>query len=655
MDGNAHRGEPTEHLARQAGPLGSEHERKPLGDAQATDRHGLGSRCEGPCGQACVVDRVEEIGDRRAGDREVQDLAHRDAHTAPVVGVGAGAVEQQTVGAESASRAGDRAEVLRVVHALQHDERARCADHGVGRSSRWPIGDGDDAAVQVEADDSVEYLLLGDVHVGVFVEMCDAGLHRRVRQYGVWAQSAGQQALDDGQTLGPQHLGALATPQCAERAETRIVDIADFAYRHGTSLAAMADSSAMEHVVVIGASLAGLRACETLRSEGFTGRITMVGAEAEMPYDRPPLSKKLLAGEWEPDRVRLRKPEAFAELDLDLRLGAAATGLDTEARCAHLADGTTIEYEGLVIATGAAVRRLPGQPDLDGVCELRTMADALDLRARLSRGETPVRVVVIGAGFIGLEVAATARQLGCDVTVLEGAPAPLMRGLGAEMGTAVAAVHGRHGVDVRCGVQVAGFEGDGTRVTGVRLGDGSVVAADVVVVGIGVAPATDWLAGSGLTIADGIVCDTTLSTGVPGVYAAGDVARWHNTLFDPHDDAVMRVEHWTNAAEQGAAAARNLLLTTRGEPAQPYAAVPFFWSDQFESRIQFVGRVHGGDEVHVFAGSTDGAFAALYGWEGRLRGVLGVSMPKMVMPFRALIAAQASWQDALVKAAELTA
>jgi NADPH-dependent 2,4-dienoyl-CoA reductase/sulfur reductase-like enzyme len=411
-------------------------------------------------------------------------------------------------------------------------------------------------------------------------------------------------------------------------------------------------TSRLGHVVVVGASLAGLRACETLRTDGFTGRISLVGAEQEVPYDRPPLSKKLLAGDWEPDRIRLRKPDELAGLGLDLELGVRATGLDADRRTVALDDGRELAYDGLVIATGAAPRRLPGQPDFDGVCELRTLADAVDLRARIA--EPGTRLVVIGAGFIGLEVAATARDRGCTVTVLEGAPSPLVRGLGVEMGAAVASVHARHGVELRCGVRIEAIEGADGRVTGARLADGTLVGADVVLVGIGVAPAIGWLEGSGLQLGDGIVCDDTLHTGLPGVYAAGDCARWHNHVFDPHDDAVMRVEHWTNAAEQGAHAARNLLQVAAGEAPVPYESVPFFWSDQFESRIQFVGRAHGDDEVHVFAGSTDGAFAALYGWQGRLRGVLGVSMPKMVMPFRALLAARASWDDALEKARMLT-
>ena len=407
-------------------------------------------------------------------------------------------------------------------------------------------------------------------------------------------------------------------------------------------------------IVVIGASLAGLRACETLRQEGYEGRITLVGAESETPYDRPPLSKKVLAGEWEPDRIRLRKPDDIAALGLDLRLGVRATRLRSDDHVVELGEHGEIAYDGLVIATGAAPRRLPAQEPLDGLVELRTIADSLALRDRIADGTA--RVVVIGAGFIGLEAAATARQKGCTVTVLEGAPAPLIRGLGADMGIAVAGVHHRHGVHLRCGVQVAGIEsGRRGRVTGVRLADGEVVDADVVLVGIGVTPCTDWLDDSGLALRDGIVCDPTLFTGAPGVYAAGDCARWPNLVFEGQHDVEMRVEHWTNAAEQGAAAARNLLAVSRGEAPQPYAAVPFFWSDQFDSRIQFVGRAHGGDDVQVIAGSTDGNFAALYFWEGRLRGALGVNMPRVVMPFRQLLSERAHYDEAIARATELTA
>ena len=401
----------------------------------------------------------------------------------------------------------------------------------------------------------------------------------------------------------------------------------------------------MERIVVVGASLAGLRACESLRSAGYAGTITLIGAEPHEPYDRPPLSKALLKGEWEPDRIRLRKPDDLAELHLDMRLGVVATGLDAAERAVTIDSGETVAGDGVIIATGSAPRRLPNQPDLDGVTVLRTLDDSLDLRRRLANGP---RVAVIGAGFIGLEVAATAARGGCDVTVLEGAPAPLMRGLGAQMGEVVTRVHARHGVDVRCGLQVAGIEGAGGRATGVRLGDGELVPAEVVVVGIGVAPATQWLDDSGLELRDGVVCTEALRA-APGIYAAGDCARWVNGLFGETGEE-MRVEHWTNAAEQGAAAALNLLAELAGTAPTAYAPVPFFWSDQFDSRIQFLGRAHGDDDVQMVAGDPDGSFVALYGYAGRLRGVLGVNMPRVVMPYRKLLAERASWESAMTHA-----
>jgi NADPH-dependent 2,4-dienoyl-CoA reductase/sulfur reductase-like enzyme len=404
----------------------------------------------------------------------------------------------------------------------------------------------------------------------------------------------------------------------------------------------------MDRIVVVGASLAGLWACESLRGAGYAGTITLVGAEAHHPYDRPPLSKALLKGQYEPDRIQLRKPEEIDKLELDLRLGNTAIALDAHNRTVTLHSGEALAADGVIVATGSAPRPLPGQPDFDGVTMLRTLDDSLALRRRLA--DHP-RVVVIGAGFIGLEVAATAAQSGCPVTVLEGAPAPLMRGLGAEMGEVVAKVHARNGVDVRCGVQVAGIEGEGGRVTGVRLGSGELVVADVVVVGIGVSPATEWLGGSGLEIRDGIVCDESLRA-APGIYAAGDCARWVNNLFGESGEE-MRVEHWTNAAEQGSAAATNLLAELAGESRTPYAPVPFFWSDQFDTRIQFLGRAHGDDDVRVIAGDVDGNFVAMYGYDGRLRGVLGVNMPKPVMRMRNLLRERASWDAAVTHAAGL--
>ena len=283
-----------------------------------------------------------------------------------------------------------------------------------------------------------------------------------------------------------------------------------------------------------------------------------------------------------------------------------------------------------------------------GVHVLRTLDDATKLREELTGN-----VVVIGAGFIGLEAAATATQRGCNVTVLEGLEAPLVRGLGPEMGSAIADVHRRHGVSVRCGVRVAGLEGAG-RVTGVRLDGGEVVPADVVVVGIGVVPATAWLDDSGLTLRDGVVCDEFLCAGPDRVFAAGDVARWPNPLFvDLEPD--MRVEHWTTAAEQGAAAAKNLLARLKGEQPTPFGTVPFFWSDQFEARIQFLGRATADARPEVVAGDpASGTWCAAYVAADRLVGVLGVSMPRLVMPARALLAVHTSRADALAHFAAVT-
>ena len=410
----------------------------------------------------------------------------------------------------------------------------------------------------------------------------------------------------------------------------------------------------MKRVVVVGASLAGLRAAETLRNPDadgnvFDGEVVVIGAEPHRPYDRPPLSKKLLAGDWEPDRIQLRQPDTFDDLDVEWRLGVAASGLDLDRRLLHLSDGTDIEMDGCIIATGAACRRLPEQGRFDHVHELRTLADSMRLRAELAAGGR--HVVVIGAGFIGLEVAATARTLGNEVTVLEGAPAPLIRGLGAEMGDAIGAMHRNRGVDIRCDVQV-----DRLHENGVLLASGELIETDVVVVGIGVTPSTHWLGDSGLELRDGIVCDETLlarrADGDPatGVYAAGDVLRWQNSLFDEE----MRVEHWTNAAEQGAHAAKNLLAVAGGADPEPYAPVPFFWSDQFDIRIQFLGRAASDDEVFVGAGSVDdGKFLALYGRHGKLHGALGVNAPRWVMPMRKLLLEQASWDDAVARATEL--
>jgi NADPH-dependent 2,4-dienoyl-CoA reductase/sulfur reductase-like enzyme len=399
----------------------------------------------------------------------------------------------------------------------------------------------------------------------------------------------------------------------------------------------------LPRVCIVGASLGGLRAAEALRHHAFEGTITLIGAEDHLPYDRPPLSKQVLAGTWEADRVPLRPTDTYGDLDLDLRLGTVATGLDLHRREVALTDGDTVPFDSLVLACGAIPRTLPRTESLAGVHVLRTLDDSLALRAELEQGP---RLVVIGAGFIGAEVAATARRRGLEVTIVEALPAPLVRGLGPQMGMACAALHQHEGVDIRLGVGVSHLDGDGAgRVARVHLVDGTAIEADVVVVGIGVRPATDWLEGSGLEIRDGIVCDDRCAAvGAEAVYAVGDVARWPNPLFDEE----MRLEHWTNAAEQADAAVRNLLGL---ESAEPYAPVPFFWSDQYDAKIQFVGRSSADDEVRVVHSADDGRkIVALYGRAGRLVGCLGFSMPRLVMQYRRLIAERASWDEALAHA-----
>jgi 3-phenylpropionate/trans-cinnamate dioxygenase ferredoxin reductase subunit len=393
---------------------------------------------------------------------------------------------------------------------------------------------------------------------------------------------------------------------------------------------------AMRRVVVVGASLAGLRAAEALRGEGFDGELTVVGAERHLPYDRPPLTKEILRGEWQPERLALR-PDGYETLRLDLRLGCIAVALRPGPQAIDLSDGTTILYDGLVIATGSAARRLPGVPELEGVCLLRTLDDALALRTRLERGP---RVVVVGAGFIGAEVASSCRSLGLDVTVVEPQPVPLVRALGREMGGVCAALQRDHGVELLCGVGVAAVEGDG-RVERVRLEDGRHLDADVVVVGIGASPATHWLSSSGLEIRDGVVCDETCAAQGNVIVAAGDCARWYNPLFDSE----MRVEHWSNADEQAAHAARRLL---HGRSIGPYTPVPTFWSDQFGLKIQFAGHFLPTDTVRVVEGRpSEHRFVAVYERAGRLTGVLTFRRPRRLIELSDMIAKRACVGDAL--------
>lgn len=399
-------------------------------------------------------------------------------------------------------------------------------------------------------------------------------------------------------------------------------------------------ASRQRHFVVVGASLAGLRAVEAARKAGFDGRITLIGAERHLPYDRPPLSKAYLEPTEDgssPEVPYFRDDAVFAdELDVTLMLGRSATALDTADRIVRVGD-VEVPYDMLVIATGANARTLPGTDGLAGVHALRTIDDAIAVRAAL---ESRPRTVVIGAGFVGSEIASNANKREVPVTVVEALATPLVRAIGPLMGPAIASLHARNGTELRCGVGVDRIEGEG-RVERVVLGDGTVLPADLVVVGIGTIPAVDWLKDSGVTLDNGVLCDSTLYTGIPGVYAAGDVANWYNPLFERHQ----RLEHWTSAAEQGAAAARNAL-----DPAAavPYSTVPYFWSDWYDSRIQFVGIVDA-DEAALVEGDVDvpGKWIALYRKGDRFVGALTVNGRADIMKYRTLLTKRTGWADAL--------
>lgn len=391
-------------------------------------------------------------------------------------------------------------------------------------------------------------------------------------------------------------------------------------------------------IVVVGASLAGLRAVEAFRKAGYIGPLTLVGAEEHAPYDRPPLSKAYLdAGDGPPVDTTFRTTSELEELGVELRLGQPATGLDTGRREITVG-GDNLPYSSLVLATGAHARDLPGER-LPGVHTLRTVDDARAIRRALDAG---ARTVIVGGGFIGSEVAAAAHKRGVEVTIVEAAELPLVRAVGQRMAEVCAGLHARHGTELRCGVGVDALEGDG-HVEQVALADGTSLPADLVVVGIGAEPTTGWLAESGLDIDDGVICDENLRTSAPGVYAAGDIARWHNPLFGQQ----MRLEHWTSAAEQGAAAARNALDP---EQARPYATVPYFWSDWYTDKLQMVG-LGDADEVRLLGDPDEERWLALYRRDDRLVGALSLNMPGKIMKYRALINRQAAWDEALVFAA----
>jgi 3-phenylpropionate/trans-cinnamate dioxygenase ferredoxin reductase subunit len=375
----------------------------------------------------------------------------------------------------------------------------------------------------------------------------------------------------------------------------------------------------MRSITVVGASLAGLSTVRALRAEGYDGEIVVVGEERHTPYDRPPLSKDFLKGDIDAEGLALGDADEYEALDVQWLLGERALRLDPVARTVTLTGGRHVRTEGVVIATGASPRTLPGTDGLAGVHTLRTLDDAQALRAELLDGLP--RVVVIGAGFIGAEVASTAHRLGLHVTVVEALPVPLERQLGRDMGLVCSSLHSDHGVRLLCGTGVAELLGE-DRVTGIRLADGRVLPADIVVAGVGVRPNTDWLAGSGVRVDDGVVCDSGCSTGVPGVVAVGDVARCPNPFTGRHT----RIEHWSSATEQARTAARTLLT---GVSAEAPLTPPYFWSDQYQVRIQVAGHVTPGAEPEVVEGDIDSrTFTAVYRREGTPVAVLSLNQPK---------------------------
>jgi 3-phenylpropionate/trans-cinnamate dioxygenase ferredoxin reductase subunit len=377
--------------------------------------------------------------------------------------------------------------------------------------------------------------------------------------------------------------------------------------------------------VIVGASLAGAKAAETLREEGFEGRVVLVGAEEERPYERPPLSKDYLRGEVGRDKVYVHGENFYAERDIELQLGRTAVRLDTHNFELELDGGERLSYDRLLLTTGAEPRRLsvPGA-ELDGVLYLRSVRDSDALRERLDRGGA---VVVVGAGWIGAEVAASARQRGLDVTVIEPASVPLERVLGKEIGAVYGEIHVDHGVRMLMGTGVEAFEGDGA-VERVRTSDGRLIDCDFVVVGVGVQPRTALAADAGLAIWDGVFVDERLRTNARGVFAAGDVANAQHPFYDEP----IRVEHWANALNQAPAAARNML----GQSV-PYDRLPYFFSDQFDVGMEYSGLARGCDRVVVRGDPAEREFVAFWMFQDRVMAGMNVNVWDVTDPIRRLI------------------
>jgi NADPH-dependent 2,4-dienoyl-CoA reductase/sulfur reductase-like enzyme len=398
----------------------------------------------------------------------------------------------------------------------------------------------------------------------------------------------------------------------------------------------------MEQVVIVGAGLGGVRTAESLRAEGFAGQITLVGDELHQPYDRPPLSKQVLAGSWSEERALLHRGD-LAELDVSVHLGRAVIGVDSTA--VHLDDGSQLPYHALVVATGVRPRRLPGQPDHPDLHVLRTLDDCRALRDSMSRARS---LLVVGAGFIGAEVAATARMAGLQVTMLEALPVPFARALGEQMGQLCAQLQTDHGVTVRCGVPLVGFADSDSGVTA-QLADGTMVRADCGVVGVGTMIDDGWLAGLEIPTAAGLLCDTAgLVEGTGNVYAVGDIAAWrHPTVGDRP-----RIEHWTSATEQAAVVSQRLAGKAITRQAD---IVPYFWSDQYGLTLQLIGRCDLATSVEVLhdPGAVKGTVAGYFAGNHRLVAVLAFHAPRLLNRYRRMVAVGASRHEVWSAAAEL--
>jgi 3-phenylpropionate/trans-cinnamate dioxygenase ferredoxin reductase component len=384
-------------------------------------------------------------------------------------------------------------------------------------------------------------------------------------------------------------------------------------------------------IVIVGGGLAAARTAEQLRRSEYAGPITIVSDEEHLPYDRPPLSKEVLRSEA--DDVTLKPAEFYEENDITVLLGEAARSVDTAAQTLTLSDGSELFYDELVIATGLVPKRIPSFPNIEGIHVLRSFDESLALRQQAAEAR---HAVVVGAGFIGCEVAASLRGMGVDVVLVEPQPSPLASVLGEQIGSLVARLHRAEGVDVRCGVGVAEVRG-AEKVEKVVLADGTELDADLVVVGIGSHPATGWLEGTGIEVDNGVVCDAAGRASAPHVWAIGDVASWRHTLGHQ-----VRVEHWSNVADQ----ARVLVPAMMGQDAPATVSVPYFWSDQYDVKIQCLGEPEATDTVHIV--EDDGRkFLAFYERDGVVAGVVGGGMPGKVMKSRAKIAAGAPISDVL--------